>query len=194
MQFNGDTSERSALDSVAFDWIAADHRPRMIVRTNGVVLWTNLGAQRLLAECSGIGTINDVIHLTNPEHDAQFYAFLRSVTADPHTMALKFDGESSFCVFRGRRVTSIDACCLEMRFSSKDYSPHLVDFDHVFGLTRSEAGTACALYGGQSAREIANRLRISIDTVRSHIRQLYLKIGVSGREQLFRQLDAFRLD
>ena len=194
MRFDGGTFKPSTLHSAAFDWIAVDHRPRMVVRTDGSILWTNLSAQRLLAECSGINAVDQVIHLSNPEHDAQFHAFLRNVTANPHTMALKFDGESSFCVFRGHWVESVGGCCIEVRFSSNNRSPHLIDFDHVFGLTRSEAQTATALYGGQSAREIADKLRISIDTVRSHIRQLYSKIGVSGREQLFRQLDAFRLD
>ncbi|MFD1789254.1 helix-turn-helix transcriptional regulator [Sphingomonas floccifaciens] len=195
MQADTSDFELTTLGEIAFAWLAADHRPRMIVRPDGTVLWANAGAHRLFRECSGMSVAHDVIHLTDPDHDASFHGFLRSVTTtESHTMALKFEGEASFCVFRGHRIPGIDGCCIDVRFSSTSHPPSLLGFDHVFGLTASEARTAIALYGGQSAREVADEQSISIDTVRSHIRQIYSKIGVSGREQLFRQLDAFRAD
>lgn len=194
MQADTNDFELTTLGEIAFAWLAADHRPRMIVGPDATVLWANAGAHRLFQDCPGISVAHDVIHLADPDHDTSFHAFLRNVTAEPRTMALKFEGEASFCVFRGHRIPGIDGCCIDIRFSSTSHPPSLVGFDHVFGLTASEARTAVALYGGRTAREVADEQSISIDTVRSHIRQIYSKIGVSGREQLFRQLDAFRAD
>lgn len=194
MRADTEDLEMTMLGEVAFAWLAADHRPRMIVRPDGTLLWANPGAQRLFQDCPGMTVAYDVIHLSDPAHDASFHNFLRGVTTGPQTIALKFEGEASFCVFRGHRIAGIDGCCVDVRFASTSHPPSLTDFDHVFGLTASEARIALALYGGQSARDIADEHGISIDTVRSHIRQIYSKIGVSGREQLFRQLDAFRID
>lgn len=195
MRADTDDLEMTTLGEIAFAWLAADHRPRMIVRPDATVLWANPGARRLFEDCPGMTLDHDVIHLDDAAQNAGFHNFLRSVTShQSQTMALKFEGESSFCVFRGHRIAGIDGCCIDIRFASSGHPPSLADFDHVFGLTASEARTAIALYGGQSARDVADEQSISIDTVRSHIRQIYSKIGVSGREQLFRQLDAFRID
>lgn len=186
--------EPAMLRHVAINWLAADARPRLIVRTDASLLWLNRGAQRLLVESASIKLIDGVVRLIGGDHDIGFHAFLKGMSHETQALAVKFDGEGSFCVFRGRTLPGIDGCCLDVRFASPRYRPSLLNFEQVFGLTTSEARTASALYGGQSASEVARDQHISIDTVRSHIRQLYSKMGVSGREQLFHQLDAFRLD
>lgn len=194
MRAEGAVLDFGALHDVASAWLAADQRPRLVLRSNSRVLWINAGAERLLDECRGIDAVDGAIRLSDPEDDARLHAFLRDTSSAPQTMAVKFEGEDSFCVFRGRRIAGMDGVCVDVRYSSTHYRPTLADFAPIFGLTASEARTASALYSGQNAREVADERRISVDTVRSHIRQLYSKIGVSGREQLFRQLDAFRTD
>ncbi len=51
-------------------------------------------------------------------------------------------------------------------------------------LTRSEAEIASALARGEHARQIASRRGVSVTTVRSQIRSIYAKLGVSSQVEL----------
>ena len=186
--------ELASLREAAFTWLDSDYKPRMVLRPDATIAWMNLGARRLIERCPAKLVAEQMLRLAECSHDAQLHRFIEHLDAEPGSLAIKFEGEDSFCVFRGWRMPAIDRSCIEIRFSNLVNAPGLIDFASVFGLTASEARTAAALYGGLSARGIADGHSISIDTVRSHIRQIYSKMGVSGREQLFRQLDAFRID
>jgi DNA-binding CsgD family transcriptional regulator len=194
MRLTGAEVELAALREVAFTWLDSDSKPRMVLRPDATIAWMNLGAQRLIERCPALVVANHILRLADSSRDAQLHRFIEHLDTTQRSLAIKFEGEDSYCVFRGWRMPAIDRYCIEVRFSGLVDTPALLDFASVFGLTASEARTAAALYGGLSARDIADNHSISIDTVRSHIRQVYSKMGVSGREQLFRQLDAFRID
>jgi len=49
------------------------------------------------------------------------------------------------------------------------------------------------MLNGNTAAAIAANSNISIDTVRTHIRHIYSKIGVASREGMFRQLRPYRI-
>ena len=55
-------------------------------------------------------------------------------------------------------------------------------------LTRREKEIAMAALLGKSDREIADECGIAYTTVRTHLRHVFEKLGVSGRNQLFRRL------
>lgn len=56
----------------------------------------------------------------------------------------------------------------------------------TFGLTPAEARAAIAATGGGSLDELAGRLTVSVNTVKSHLKQVYAKTGVGGRAELVR--------
>jgi DNA-binding CsgD family transcriptional regulator len=51
-------------------------------------------------------------------------------------------------------------------------------------LTRREHEVLGHLFAGRSYREIAESLYISPETVHSHCKRIYRKLGVTGRRQL----------
>ena len=51
------------------------------------------------------------------------------------------------------------------------------------GLTRAEARVLSVLLLGASNREIAQRLCVSIDTVKTHVQRIFRKLGVASRAQ-----------
>ena len=67
------------------------------------------------------------------------------------------------------------------------------DFPKVFGLTRAETVVVKMIVGGASADMIAEELSVAIDTVRTHVRRIYAKLGVNNREQLFSRISPFRI-
>jgi DNA-binding CsgD family transcriptional regulator len=56
----------------------------------------------------------------------------------------------------------------------------------LYGLTPAEANVACEFARGHSYKQVAQRLRISEDTVRAHIKQIYPKTRVNRQSDLVR--------
>ncbi|HJB63317.1 MAG TPA: helix-turn-helix transcriptional regulator [Candidatus Microbacterium pullistercoris] len=50
-------------------------------------------------------------------------------------------------------------------------------------LTPRESAVLCALFTHESRTELADALFVSVNTVKSQLRSLYAKLGVSTREQ-----------
>ena len=59
----------------------------------------------------------------------------------------------------------------------------------LFGLTPAEARLAVALHAGRSPREHAADRGVRVSTVRSHLKQLFLKLDVRRQADLIRLLD-----
>lgn len=58
----------------------------------------------------------------------------------------------------------------------------------LYGLTRAEAAVALALFEGITAAETAERLGVSLHTVRNQLRSIFEKTGVSRQAELIVQL------
>ncbi len=58
----------------------------------------------------------------------------------------------------------------------------------LFGFTQAEARIALALANGRTPQEIANEYRLSLLTVRTHIRRLHEKLGVRHQGHLIRRI------
>lgn len=56
----------------------------------------------------------------------------------------------------------------------------------LYGLTLTEAKVACEFARGHSYKQVARRLKISEDTVRAHIKQIYPKTRVNRQSDLVR--------
>jgi LuxR family maltose regulon positive regulatory protein len=61
----------------------------------------------------------------------------------------------------------------------------------AFGLTSAELRVLKSLSAGETAQETAGDLKVSVDTVRTHIRRVYQKVGVNSREALFTRVRPF---
>lgn len=60
----------------------------------------------------------------------------------------------------------------------------------LYGLTPAEAHTAAGVFDGYSPVEIAKRLQVSINTIRSHVKRVFQKCEVRSQVQLVRLLGA----
>lgn len=61
----------------------------------------------------------------------------------------------------------------------------------AFQLTRAEVRVLMLMVDGQIAEEVSAKLGVGIETVRTHIRQIYAKLGVKSREAMFRRVIPF---
>lgn len=62
------------------------------------------------------------------------------------------------------------------------------DLTHIYRMTAAERRIAQEVVEGGTAEDLALRLGLSVQTVRTHIRHIYSKVGVSSREGLFARL------
>ncbi len=58
----------------------------------------------------------------------------------------------------------------------------------IYGLTRAQADVARQLYAGLSVEETAARLGLSLNTVRTHLKQIFSKCEVQSQAELMHTL------
>ena len=71
---------------------------------------------------------------------------------------------------------------------SERQMPETSQLMQFFGLSRAEARVARSLYQGYSVQDTAQRLGLSSNTVRSHLKKIYRKVGVESQGGLQREL------
>lgn len=72
---------------------------------------------------------------------------------------------------------------MELSRAGSLFEYELPDFTHLFGLTPAEAALVLPLLRGDTPAEIAEGRQISLETVRSHLKNAFAKLGVSGRSE-----------
>ncbi|MBX9460703.1 MAG: helix-turn-helix transcriptional regulator [Brevundimonas sp.] len=72
-------------------------------------------------------------------------------------------------------------------------APLWPDLGRIFGLTPAEAAIVHGLVSGSGAGELAVDHGVALETVRTHIRRAYHKLGVSSREQLYAAVSPLRV-
>ena len=63
----------------------------------------------------------------------------------------------------------------------------------MFGVTRAEAEIAIALFEGEELEDIAQRRRVSLETVRGQVKSLLRKLGVHNQRRLASMLSSVAL-
>jgi DNA-binding CsgD family transcriptional regulator len=63
----------------------------------------------------------------------------------------------------------------------------------AFKLTAAEAKVLQSLCQGDTAQEAAQRTGVSVETIRTHIRRIYQKVGVNSREALLTKVRPFMM-
>ena len=73
--------------------------------------------------------------------------------------------------------------------SARSFSEACQEFSSQHNLTSRENEVLLLLSAGHSSPYIAARLYISENTVRTHMRNMYRKLGVSSKEELVQLLE-----
>lgn len=86
-------------------------------------------------------------------------------------------------------LDGIDAAKMNMRDRQEDYMTRCDKLSEEYGLTTREAEILLFLGRGHTSSYIAKELMVAESTARSHRKNIYRKLGVSSREELFNLLD-----
>lgn len=184
--------------NAAYEWLNADKIARIIVKQNCLLIWTNRAAQRILdtkrwidkkSETGALLT-GPLLETLPPElaklqnDDVLVHTGEKSGIDDILLIARMLPGPANQDTLYG----------IELRQNNQKNTAQYAGYRSYFGLTPAEDRVVQQLLSGHVVESCANNLAISMDTARSHIRQIYSKMGISSREALFHALMIFRIN
>jgi DNA-binding NarL/FixJ family response regulator len=95
---------------------------------------------------------------------------------------------ASACLSRGTQsrdvLTAIHLASRGLQLTPREPASSAASIAHGYLLTQREAEVLPLLQQGRSNPQIALALSVGVETVRSHARNIYLKLGVSSRREL----------
>ena len=176
-------------------WVESDAVPRLIVSDGLTVRWSNGAALRLIERAGGFEIRGGKLLVKESGWSEDFKSFVRSSDARISTSCVRgAEGEHSLCTAMrlggaaGERLTG-----LTLRSTAQTPPLASAALQAAFRLTGAERRIVEQLFLGGTAEEVGTRLRVSIGTVRVHIRHVYDKLQVTSREAMFSKLAPFIL-
>jgi DNA-binding CsgD family transcriptional regulator len=178
----------------ALDWLARDRIPFLLLGDGFTILWENAAARMELGKQRGLEVREGALAATERRHQARLAYFLASADDRLNSWSLpRADGDGHI-LLRARKLDDAPwRCGVAFHASGEDFKADYVDLAAVFGLTPAEQRVLLGLLDGLDAQRLSERDEVSIETTRSHIRALYLKLDVSTREGLFHRTGPYRL-
>ena len=159
----------------------ADYPDRLIVAALPAVWGKATGVDVIVYDTFGLylGDGSDLEHLLH-ETDAKVLIFSRDIRPDLRVKAYAMGARSwvSMSTHAGDLVHSI-----ELTAAGQVTDEPEDQIGTLAGLTTRETDVLALITQGLSNKNIANNLMLSMNTLKSHIRQIYRKINVTTRSQ-----------
>jgi len=176
-------------------WAESDATPRLILDAKLRPVWLNQAARSQLERRRDLELREGVLSTTNGSYQADLAAFVTGCGRELSAFCLPCDDGDGHVLFRGQEIEHSDGRFFGLIFyrSGSEFSARYADLDTVFQLTQSEHRVLQQMIEGHTADEISSNLYVSIETTRSHIRQIYLKLNVTSREGLFSRIRPYRV-
>jgi DNA-binding CsgD family transcriptional regulator len=163
----------------------------------GAIIDANTLAQQVLREEKGLQNRGGRLAFTDVDVDARFARLLdatHDVAGARRSLAasVKCPGAASYRVLigpahhHGARRNVAFVAVLYGPEESREISAEVLA--ELYGLTPAQADVARRLYAGHSVEETAMQLRLSLNTVRTHLKQIFSKCEVRSQAELLRML------
>jgi len=190
-------SDREAFDvhGLLGNWLFSDGNNRMVLTLAGRLLWSNHLADRYLNAGVDFHATREQVRVADPQQCAAFESFIRSATPEMSSWFYRRHCGDGGLLMRAWRLGEAPEPVVGVVFHStgSDFEPRWANFSEAFGLTPTESRMATGLLEGRSVDDLAAAFKIGVGTVRTHVKRLYGKLGVSSRGEFFRALAPFRL-
>jgi DNA-binding CsgD family transcriptional regulator len=189
---------RSIADDVFLDqalarWIELEARARVLVDDALRVHWMNPAAENLMKGFHSILVRNGHIRTRENRFDRQLRELIDCAPMQAPTCCMHDTKTGELLVVTAVRLSapSDDMVGLTLLRANEDFPFQLTGLHAAFGITQTEGRVAYRLMCGRTAEEAAQDLGVSLETVRTHIKRAYAKLGVSSREAFFHRLTPF---
>lgn len=181
------------VNQIVTDWMCSEERARILVDKHLTAHWVNSSAATLMNTSHSVVHRNGRILARDRRVDGELRTFVERATREVSAQCLSDPGTGEQVVMTAIRLPSPweHLVGMTLQRASDDCSVRLANLEQALGLTRTEARVAHHLFCGRTAEETAEDLQVSLDTIRTHIKRTYAKLGVSSREHFFHKLTPF---
>lgn len=191
------TQKAPPLDSIAVRWLHEDQRARAIINANFRVIWRNMRAQTLFAQCSDLEFAKGRLNLRDALHQEELHELIKSADDAPRYLTLPSAsrGGHLIVIVEALQVQESEESYFGMTFLETEAKAKVAfaPLNTAFELTNAEQAILLNMLEGNTANDYASKTGLSIETVRSHIKSVYAKMGVSSREALFAKAMRYRI-
>jgi DNA-binding CsgD family transcriptional regulator len=170
-----------------------DRSPRVMIDGHCNVVWQTSHAERLLQPPLPLWIKDGRMHASGGDGGRSWPAFVENLGEDGDRLLLTGKVPGAWVLVRGwaarfdgQRLLYL-TCALSWPLRDAVSSGLAKDF----GLTRSECAVLDEFARLAKPQEIAERLDVSLSTVRSHLKQIHTKMSVNSGVQLMRITRAY---
>ena len=183
-------------DSIAdalFDWMEVDQRARLLVDDQLRAWWTSPAADALISRTGVLLIRSDHLHTSEKRFDGQLRELVEGAKEELSIQCIPDPRRGEHLVITAQRLSppSHHLVGLTLQSVTETFGFRLADLHQAFGFTPTEERVVRHLLCGRTADETAQHLNVALETVRTHIKRSYVKLGVSSREAFFHRLVPF---
>lgn len=170
----------------------------VLLDAQGRIVDANSHALHVMRNCSGIRVRTGRLAFTDPDLDQRLREGLASPGSSQRNgravlaTRVRCRGSEPYRVVI--RALPSDALERKVAFLVLLYAPNGLQgisvevLRQLYGLTPAQAAVARSLFAGRSVEETAQALELSLNTVRTHLKQIFTKCEVSSQAELLQLL------
>jgi DNA-binding CsgD family transcriptional regulator len=179
---------------IVFDWVTRETKARLIFDRSMRLLWANEAAHEMLLHGAHIGLGDEGVVVRSDELRIMIEQAIRARTDESLFVIEHSDDIGSDLLVRFERLRDDAAkACFGLQLIR--HAPTPGGWSEMlaahFQLTPKQTHVLIRMVSGESGEDIAKAMRISVETVRTHVRDVYAKMRVSSREELFVRVRPF---
>jgi DNA-binding CsgD family transcriptional regulator len=163
-------------------WINQEREARAIVTPSGALLWASAAATALLQSGCPFRIWEGRLVGARPATTEHLAAFLRSVETGVQCWVV--DEDDTWVVW-AQRIQADPPTCIGVTIRHRGAPPAFTALAEARRLTPAEARIISMMLAGVETGRIASTLDVSVETLRTHVKHAYRKLGVTNRGELF---------
>ena len=167
-------------------WTFAAPYPLALLQKNGRLVWCNAAAMRLLQGASPMVLRNGLLMTRKSNTTTAFRTWLKALADEPSFHVVRGDTPQANIVIQAMAVSGATDEVVGCRLRSASARTEIADLAMALGITPARSGIVRRMILGSSLEQISEETSLSITTVRTHLRNIYARLGISSRDELFR--------
>lgn len=171
---------------------AADARPRLVLDRHCAVLWHGPNAARLLGDLIPLRLAKGRLVAESAASDDALAHFVERVGPECDRLLLRSADRRHWAMIQAWSPRDReDLVCAVVNLSIPCRTVQESGLAKILGLTATESRVLDEFARLRAPKEIADALSISLSTVRSHLKQVHSKAGVSSAVHLARLVSGY---